>query len=100
MVAEALGLSEASVKQMFSRRDFTIQRLEDVCRAAGIEFGELAHEVTAEDAGMAHLTVEQEQEIVSDPALMLVPRYARSATGRSSRSSIPTPSRVLSASAA
>ncbi|HEX9302512.1 MAG TPA: helix-turn-helix transcriptional regulator [Casimicrobiaceae bacterium] len=71
-VAEELGLSEASVKRMFSRRDFTIQRLEDVCRAAGIDFGELAHEVTAEDAGMAHLTAEQEQEIVSDPALMLV----------------------------
>jgi Cro/C1-type helix-turn-helix DNA-binding protein len=72
MVAEVLGLSEASVKRMFSRRDFTIQRLEDVCRAAGIDFGELAHEVTAEEAGMTHLTAEQEEEIVSDPTLMLV----------------------------
>ena len=29
-VAEGLGLSEASVKRMFSRRDFTLQRMDDV----------------------------------------------------------------------
>ena len=72
MVAVGLGLSEASVKRMFSRRDFTLQRLEDICSVAGIEFGELTREATAEDAGMTHLTVEQEREIVSDPTLMLI----------------------------
>jgi transcriptional regulator with XRE-family HTH domain len=71
-VAAGLGLSEAGVKRMFSRRDFTLQRLEDVCRVAGIDFAELAHEATSEAAGTTHLTVEQEQEIVSDPKLMLV----------------------------
>jgi len=35
-VAAGLGLSEASVKRMFSRRDLTLQRLEDVCRIAGV----------------------------------------------------------------
>ena len=72
MVAVGLGLSEASVKRMFSRRDFTLQRLEDICSVAGIDFGELTREATAEDAGMTHLTVEQEREIVSDPTLMLI----------------------------
>jgi hypothetical protein len=72
MVAAGLGLSEASVKRMFSRRDFTLQRLEDVCRVAGIDFGDLAREATAEAAGTTHLTVEQEREIVSDPKLMLI----------------------------
>ena len=71
-VATGLGLSEASVKRMFSRRDFTLQRLEDVCRVASIEFGELVREVAVDDAGMTHLAVEQEEEIVSDPKLMLV----------------------------
>jgi transcriptional regulator with XRE-family HTH domain len=71
-VAAGLGLSEASVKRMFSRRDFTLQRLEDVCRIAGVDFAELAHEATADEAGMTHLTAEQEREIVSDPTLMLV----------------------------
>jgi len=72
VLAKELGLSEASVKRMFSRRDFTLQRLEDVCRAAGIDIADLARAVTAEDTGVAHLTVEQEEEIVSDPKLMLV----------------------------
>jgi len=71
-LARALDLSEASVKRMFSRRDFTLQRLEEVCHAAGIDFADLAHEATAESAGMTHLTVEQEEEIVSDPRLMLI----------------------------
>ena len=71
-LARALGLSEASVKRMFSRRDFTLQRLQEVCEAAGIDFADLAHEATDTAAGMTHLTVEQEEEIVSDPRLMLV----------------------------
>src|SRR4030095_3686674 len=71
-VATGLGLSEASVKRMFSRRDFTLQRLEDVCRIAGIEFVELVRAVAEEDTGASQLTIEQEQEIVSDPKLMLV----------------------------
>jgi DNA-binding Xre family transcriptional regulator len=40
-VAQVLGLSEASIKRMFARQDLTLQRLEQVCRAAGIEFDEL-----------------------------------------------------------
>ncbi len=71
-VAAGLGLSEASVKRMFSRRDFTLQRMEDVCHVAGIDFGEIVRDVSAEEAGMTHLTVEQEEEIVSDPKLMLI----------------------------
>src|SRR5688572_25202412 len=31
-VARKLGLSEASVKRMFSRRDFTLKRLDQVCQ--------------------------------------------------------------------
>ena len=71
-VAAGLGLSEASVKRMFSRRDFTLQRLEDICRVSGIEFGELTREASAEGEGATHLTAEQEREIVSDPTLMLI----------------------------
>ena len=71
-VAARLDLSEASVKRLFSRRDFTLQRVEDVCRAAGIDFADLARELIQEPAGVTHLSVEQEQEIVSDPRLLLV----------------------------
>ena len=71
-VAHGLDISEAAVKRMFSRRDFTLQRLEDVCRIAGVEFAELARAAGAENTGVAHLTVEQEEEVVSDPTLLLV----------------------------
>jgi hypothetical protein len=71
-VAAGLGLSEASVKRMFSRRDFTLQRLEDVCRVVGIDFGDLARALADEHAGVTQLTVEQEKAIVSDPRLFLV----------------------------
>ena len=72
MLAQGLGISEASVKRMFSRRDFTLQRLEDVCRIAGVDLAELARAAGAETTGAARLTVEQEEEIVSDPTLLLV----------------------------
>ena len=71
-VAAGLRLSEASVKRMFSRRDFTLRRLEEVCRVASIDFAELMETMTVDEAGMTHLTAEQEAEIVSDPKLMLV----------------------------
>jgi transcriptional regulator with XRE-family HTH domain len=71
-VATRLALSEASVKRMFSRQDFTLQRIEDICHIAGIDLADLARELTEELAKVTHLTVEQEQEIVSDTKLMLV----------------------------
>jgi transcriptional regulator with XRE-family HTH domain len=71
-VAAKLGLSEAGVKRMFSRRDFTLQRLEHICRVAHIEFDELARAASDDRAGIARLTPEQERALVSDPKLMLV----------------------------
>ena len=71
-VAEALQLSEASVKRMFSRRDFTLQRLEEICRVAGIDFGELAREAAGEGSRVTQLSIEQEREIVSDPKMLMV----------------------------
>jgi len=71
-VAERLGLSEASVKRMFSRHDFTLQRLEDVCRVADLDFAALVRGLSDEQASATHLTVKQEQEIISDPKLFLV----------------------------
>lgn len=71
-LAPQLGLSEASVKRMFSRRDFTLKRLDDICRCAQIEFTELARAVAREEALLTHLTLEQEKEIVADRKLFLV----------------------------
>ena len=71
-VAGAIALSEASVKRMFARGDFTLQRLEEICRFARIDLTELAESAGEDTQGIAHLSVEQEEEIVSDPRLLLV----------------------------
>ena len=71
-VAAGLGLSEAGVKRMFSRGDFTLQRLEDVCRIARVDLAELARAAADEPKGLAQLSIEQERELVSNPRLMLV----------------------------
>jgi len=70
--AKGLGLSETSVKRMFSRRDFTLKRLDQICELAGIDFSALSR-LMLEDAGrVSRLTVHQEKEIVSDTKLLLV----------------------------
>jgi hypothetical protein len=71
-LAPRLQLSEASVKRMFSRRDFTLKRLDDICRHARIDFSELARAVARNEPLIAHLTLEQEKEIVADRKLFLV----------------------------
>ena len=40
-VAEKLNLSEANVKRMFSKRHFTLNRLEEICDMAGADLGYL-----------------------------------------------------------
>ena len=40
-VARKLGLSEASVKRMFSRREFTLKRLDQVCQLTHSDFSDL-----------------------------------------------------------
>jgi hypothetical protein len=71
-LTKRLGLSEASVKRMFSRRDFTLQRMDDVCTVTGVDFGEILRDASVAEPGTNHLTAGQEEEIVSDPKLMLI----------------------------
>src|SRR5918996_3398063 len=71
-LAPRLQLSEASVKRMFSRRDFTLKRLDEICKHAEIDFSELARAVVREETLISHLSLEQEKEIVADRKLFLV----------------------------
>src|SRR4030095_6417174 len=71
-VAAGLGLSVAAVKRMFSRRDFTLQRLEDICRIARVDFAALVRAVADEPSGLAQVTGEQERELVSHAGLLHV----------------------------
>ena len=71
-VAKALRMSEASVKRMFSRNHFTLERLDRVCDLAKTSLSELAREVDSAGSHVAQLTPEQEKEIVRDRRLLLV----------------------------
>ena len=71
-VARHLAMSEASVKRMFARKEFTLSRLDRICELAGMEFSELARLVAPQDAAISHLTYEQEKEFVENHKLMLV----------------------------
>lgn len=71
-VARELRLSEASVKRMFSRRNFSLKRLDQVCELANSEFSDIARALHQEETLISRLSHEQEQEIVSNPRLFLV----------------------------
>lgn len=74
-IAAKIQMSEASVKRMFSQRSFTLERIDEICQACGIEFSELMarylkgydHEAKL----ISRLTEAQEREIVNDPKLFL-----------------------------
>lgn len=67
-IADALELSEASVKRIFSEGTFTVSRLEEVCRFLDMSIYDLARltRLGANDEA-AQLTIEQEQGLADDP---------------------------------
>lgn len=71
-IARRIGMSEASVKRMFSERNFTLARLDEILTAAGIDFTEIAHGTDREQHLISQLTEAQEREIVDDPKLFTV----------------------------
>jgi transcriptional regulator with XRE-family HTH domain len=71
-VAAALGLSEPSVKRLFTSGTFSLDRLVEVCNLLGFTLAELAQEAIAAQSRLRTLTIAQEKELVSDPLLLLV----------------------------
>lgn len=70
-VAEKLGLSEANVKRMFSKRHFTLNRLEEICAMAGADLGYLMSRMHEGSMVLDELSEDDERELVSDPKLLL-----------------------------
>lgn len=70
-LANRIDMSEASVKRMFSQKNFTLQRLDEILSASGIEFDELSAAQAAPSL-ISQLTLAQEREIIGDPRLLVV----------------------------
>ena len=71
-VARELRLSLATVKRLFSRGDFSLARLEQVCTLAGVRLGEILERAQEHAAPTRQLTLTQEREIVADARLLFV----------------------------
>lgn len=70
-VAVALGISEASVKRIFSEQTFSLQRLEEVCRFLDMSFYDLARmtRIGTEDE-ITQLTMQQERGLAKDQLVL------------------------------
>ena len=67
-----VGLSEASVKRLFSQRTFTLARLGQFCDALEIDFAELARLARAREGRPAEMTLAQEAALADDARLLAV----------------------------
>jgi DNA-binding Xre family transcriptional regulator len=71
-VAVELGLTEASVKRLFSQQSFSLARLDQVCHLLDIEITDLVQQMNEQQQRLQQLTVEQEKEITANVILALV----------------------------
>jgi hypothetical protein len=65
-----VGLSEASVKRVFSERRFTLARLEDFCRVLEIDFFELAKLARGRAVDAREMSEKQETALANDARLL------------------------------
>ncbi|MEM6707291.1 MAG: helix-turn-helix transcriptional regulator [Pseudomonadota bacterium] len=70
--AQALELSEASVKRLFSDESFTLKRMETLCALAGAELVDLVRSVDDERERVRELTDDQERELAADLDCLVV----------------------------
>jgi transcriptional regulator with XRE-family HTH domain len=71
-LARHLGMSESSIKRVFSKADMPLSRIDDVLRVLKMDFAELARKVADAQPLSPELTLEQEQAVVADRRLLLL----------------------------
>ena len=71
-LGERIGLSEPSVKRLFSRGRFSLQQLLACCSALDTELGALCQSRQARAAESRELSVAQEKALAADPRLLLL----------------------------
>lgn len=71
-VAKHLDLSEANVKRMFSKRHFTLTRLEEVCALADIDLGYLMSRMHEGSMIIDELSLEAERELAGNIKLLMM----------------------------
>jgi transcriptional regulator with XRE-family HTH domain len=69
-LATRIGVSEPTIKRDLARGNFSLHRLDDICRVLGVGVADLA--TPPESAPLTQLTEQQEHALVADPRLLLV----------------------------
>ncbi len=71
-LADALGMSESSVKRVFAKSDMPLSRIDEMLRVLKMDFAELARKVADAQPLSRQLTAEQEAAVVADRKLLLL----------------------------
>lgn len=71
-IAIRLDMSEANIKRIFSSQNFTLERLEQICDIVQISLSDLFMISQKQTPQISQLTVEQENELLADPKLLLL----------------------------
>ncbi|MGL4232526.1 MAG: helix-turn-helix domain-containing protein [Casimicrobium sp.] len=71
-LAKKIDMSESSVKRMFSHREMTLSRIDEICRALKVDFADLAREVADAQVAVQELSHEQEKALVGNKTTLLV----------------------------
>lgn len=71
-IAKKINMSEASIKRMFSEKNFSLKRLEELCQCMDLEISDLLSLMKEDEQNISQLSEAQEKEIVNDLTLLLV----------------------------
>ena len=71
-LAQRLGMSESSMKRVFSNGDMNLSRLAQVCKAVGVAMEDVLRQATDATPHADTLTLAQERSLVEDPELLMV----------------------------
>jgi DNA-binding Xre family transcriptional regulator len=71
-IADELAMSEANIKRVFATNSFSLERLEQICNIINLSLSDLFSLSDKEQQHLTELTLEQEQELIESPKLLLV----------------------------
>ncbi len=71
-LADALGMSESSIKRVFAKSDMPLSRIDAMLRVLKLDFAELARKVADAQPLSHELSAEQEAAVVADRRLLLL----------------------------
>jgi len=71
-LARRVGMSESSIKRVFSQGDLSLRRLAAFCQAAGLSMEDVLRDAAEAAPPADQLTLAQERSLMADPLLLLV----------------------------